>query len=81
MHDLCCMILNFLKLLFCFPRTPDRKAYDIYTRQRFEWGMVFKTIHDNKRSLCLVSETLFSTLKWIDLDPVEKDCETRTVLV
>ena len=82
MHDLCCMILNFLKLLFCFPRTLGRKKYDIYLRQQFEMGSVYKTIpFGNERSLCLVSETLFSTLIWIDLDPVEPVCERRSVLV
>ena len=76
------MILNFLKLLFCFPRTLGRKEYDLYIQQQFEMGLVYEAIpQSNKRSLCLVLETLFSTLKWIDLDPVEPVCERGTVLV
>ena len=76
------MFLNFLKLLFCFPRTLGSKEYDLYIRQQFEMGLVWKPIpYGNKRSLCLVSETLFSTLKWIDLDPVEPVCDTQSVLV
>ena len=76
------MILNFLKLLFCFPRIPGREKYDLYVQRQFEMGLVYDVSpYVNKRSLCLVSETLFSTIKWIDLEPVEPVCEERTVLV